>query len=117
MALDVRRVVAGFPDRVRVWRGAVAGVNETGLSWAIDRNDAVGWTHRNVGLHDGDPVVVRASVAREDVIALFVERLESEILALPDVAVEAVEDVSGETPAPPRRDREVAGLMPAVRIS
>jgi hypothetical protein len=80
---------------VRIWRGAVSGVNEPGLSWAVSREDAVGWAHRNVGLHgEGEPVVLRASVAREDVIALFVERLEMEIVALPEnVTVEVVENV------------------------
>ena len=79
--------------RVRVWRGAVRGVNETGLSWAIHRGEAVAWAHRNVGPDGGGtPVVVHATVAREDVIALFVERLEMEIVALPErVTVDAVE--------------------------
>jgi hypothetical protein len=72
---DVRELVADLPERVRIWRGAVRGINEGGLSWAVSREDAVPSAHRNVGLHDeGESVVLRASVARGDVIALFVER-------------------------------------------
>jgi predicted PurR-regulated permease PerM len=52
-----------------------------------------------------------ASVAREDIIALFVERLEAEILAFPEhVSVEAVEDVSHEPP-PDRHDRLPPAMM------
>jgi hypothetical protein len=100
MAPDVRELMTALPERVRVWRGAVRGVNEAGLSWTATRADAVAWAHRNVGLHgSGEPVVMRGAVAREDVIAIFVERLETELLALPEhVAVEAVEDVSCEQP-------------------
>ena len=84
MAPDVRELVAGFPERIRVWRGAVRGVNEEGFSWAVSRQDAVGWAHRNAEIHErGEPVVLHGTVAREDVIALFVERLEMEVVAFP----------------------------------
>ena len=108
MAPDVRELVAELPDRLRVWRGAVRGVNEAGLSWTASRGDAVGWAHRNIGLHGGGtPVVLRGTVARDGVIALFVEQLETEILAFPEnVTVEAAEDVSDERPAPPSTQRE-----------
>jgi hypothetical protein len=53
--------------------------------------------------------VLRASVARGDVLALFVERLESEILALPEhVTVEAVESVADEPPRAPGEHVEIA---------
>jgi hypothetical protein len=100
MAPDVREVLAGAPERIRVWRGAVRGVNEAGLSWAIDRSDAVGWAHRNVGLHgSGSPGRRLCDRRRDAVIALFVDRLEMEIVVLPEhVTFEAAEDVSDEAP-------------------
>ena len=109
MVEDVRELMAGLPERVRVWRGAVRGVNEAGLSWTATRDDAVAWAHRNVRIEgSGEAVVLRGSVAREDVIALFVERLEIEIVALPeDVRVDAVEDVTDEPVPPPRSDVEI----------
>ncbi len=36
MESDVRDLLAKAPERIRVWRGAVRGVNEDGLSWTID---------------------------------------------------------------------------------
>jgi hypothetical protein len=46
--------------------------------------------------------VLRASVAREDVIALFTERLETEIVTLPEhVTIKAVDDVHDKPAAPP----------------
>lgn len=114
MAEDVRELVDRFPERLRIWRGAVRGVNEAGLAWTLSREDAVAWAHRNVGLHNGGaPVVLRGSVARGDVIALFVERLEMEVVALPEnVTVEAIEDVAGER-APSRRGTSHAEIEPA----
>ena len=110
MEEDVRELLVTLPERVRVWRGTVRGAaHELGLAWTVSRNDAVAWAHRNVGMRgEGEPVVLRASVARDDVIALFVERLESEILAFPEhVSIDAVEDVSEEPIPPPSRVDEI----------
>ena len=40
---DERDLVASLPDRVRVYRGAVRGVNETGLSWGVEHDAAMAW--------------------------------------------------------------------------
>jgi hypothetical protein len=100
MEPHVREFVAQLPERIRVWRGAVRGLNERGFSWALERGEAVLWAHRNADRNDDCvPVVVCGAVARADVIALLVERAEMEVLALPEhVDVEAIEDVSEETP-------------------
>jgi hypothetical protein len=52
MPTDVRELVDALPARVRMWRGAVRGVNEAGLAWTASREDAVAWARRKVGLHD-----------------------------------------------------------------
>lgn len=63
------------------------------------------------------PVVVGATVAREDVIAPFVERVEVEIIALPEkVAFDSVEDVSSEAlPPPTATERHTATTQSRVK--
>jgi hypothetical protein len=90
MEADVRELVAGLPERCA--SGAALSVASTRTAFrgrSPERPRSPGRTG----------VVIQGTVAREDVIALFVERLEMEIVAVPEcVTVESVEDVGDETP-------------------
>jgi hypothetical protein len=90
------------------FRGAVRGVNEAGLSWAVSRDDAVAWAYHNADMHgDGEPVVVVGAVSRDDIVAFTMNRLEAEVVALPEnVSVARVEDAGPDTRATQRKLRE-----------
>jgi hypothetical protein len=80
-----REALAVFPDRIRVFRGAIRGVNEQGLSWGLTRERASSWAHESVGKHGvGQAVVVVGHLRRERVIAYTDARSEDEIIALPE---------------------------------
>jgi len=70
-----------LPPIVTVWRGCYTH-NKRGLSWSLDRDVARQFplTHRY--RQDGQPLLIRAEVARGQILALKLDRAESEVIAI-----------------------------------
>lgn len=71
-----------LPDPITVYRGAIECLNEDGLSWSTDKKRAEWFARRFQNLRDGDAVVLTGTVAKEDALAYFSDRNESEILVV-----------------------------------
>jgi hypothetical protein len=84
---DERATLAQLPDRIKVYRGAVDQVNDDGLSWTLDEAKAQ-WFARRFDRGLGTAVVVHGWVAKEDVLAYFSGRGESEIVVVDAAAVQ-----------------------------
>lgn len=82
---------AALPDEIEIYRGCNLGVNEDGMSWTTDRSRAE-WFAKRFEREDFEAIVIVAKVKKEDVIAYFTGRNESEILAN-DVTVVRYEEV------------------------
>jgi hypothetical protein len=79
MSPEEAEALAALPERIEVFRGAVEGVNEDGLSWTLDRERAEWFAGRFAA--EGDvPLVLVGEVARADVAALLTGRGEDEIV-------------------------------------
>lgn len=76
--------LAVMPDEITVWRGCIAGQNEDGFSWTIDREKAEWFAKRFASAQRGEGRVIEGRVKRVDVIAHFTGRGESEIVVLPE---------------------------------
>lgn len=79
-------VFESLPDVITVYRGARDGVNEDGISYSIDREQAVMFANRFPNGFNGkeptEPVLIEAKVKKEDVLA-YISR-ESELVVEPD---------------------------------
>jgi len=86
---------AALPEFIRVYRGH--GVwNQDGWSWTTDRVKAE-WFARRLAQEGDEIFVTEGEVDRDDVIAFFASRGESEIVADPDLVPQlAVWEVSRE---------------------
>lgn len=69
-----------LPDPVTVWRGCYAS-NKWGLSWSTDRETAERFPTLARYRQEGQPLLVKAVVAKQDIIALKLDRNEAEIVA------------------------------------
>lgn len=74
-----RAALAALPALVTIYRGADRGVNEDGLCWSLDRAVAVRFPFLN-RYRAADPVLVTATVERERIIALKLDRNEAEVI-------------------------------------
>ena len=79
MTAEEQAAHAALPETVTVYRGAVAGRNEAGLSWTLDRAKAAWFSGRRME-GKGRPVVLTGTVAKADVLAFFQDRGEDEVL-------------------------------------
>jgi hypothetical protein len=79
MQVDDRARFQDLPDTLTVYRGASQSVNEDGLAWTLNPETAKWFAHRYLR---HQPVVLRGTVAKSDVLAHFADRGESEILIL-----------------------------------
>lgn len=70
-----------LPRLVTVWRGCYAH-NKRGFSWSLDRDVArrFPFTHRY--RQNGQPLLIRAEVARDQILALKLCRSEAEVIAI-----------------------------------
>lgn len=74
-----RAALAALPDTVTIYRGADRGVNESGLSWSLERDVAARFPFLNRYLA-ADPVLVTATVPRDRIIAVKLQRNEREVV-------------------------------------
>lgn len=84
---EEREFLAQLPEQIKVYRGAVDQVNDDGLSWTLDEAKATWFARRFDREHLGEAVVVHGWVAKEDVLAYFGGRGESEIVVRDAAAV------------------------------
>jgi hypothetical protein len=70
-----------LPETLTVYRGCITGKNEDGFSWTLDQSRAKWFSERLA--RDGDePIVLERTIKRDDAIAYFTRRGESEILLI-----------------------------------
>lgn len=81
---DERAALAALPDMVTIYRGVAHEDAMAGLSWTTDRAKAL-WFARRYKFKgdDYDPYLVRAKVAKANILAYFLGRGESEVVVLP----------------------------------
>lgn len=65
-----------LPDTVKVYRGCQKGINEDGISWTLKRDKAE-WFATRLGK---DGVVLEKEVQKKDIIAVFTNRNEFEVI-------------------------------------
>ncbi len=64
-------------DEVTLYRGCQRGVNETGLSWTFDKDKAKFFAKR---LNKGSPIIIQATVNKNQVCAVLLDRGEQEAI-------------------------------------
>lgn len=80
-----RERLRSLPDVVPIYRGALAEVNEDGLSYTLDQDRARWFARRFGNAHEGEePIVIHAEVPRDKILALFETRNEDEVIVLPE---------------------------------
>lgn len=81
MSEEEREALASLPEEIEVYRGCHRELNEGGLSWTTDKERATWFAKRFADHRDGEPLVIVGKVKRENVLAYFTGRSESEIVA------------------------------------
>jgi hypothetical protein len=80
---DEREALAAMPDEITVYRGTTNKKGIRGLSWTLDRDQAVWFARRYTQIKNGNGVLTTGTVQKKDVMAYFTGRNEQEIVALP----------------------------------
>lgn len=80
MTDDERAALGALSDTVTIWRGCYAH-NKWGLSWSLDRAVAARFPFTHRYRQEGQALLVKATVRRDDVLALKLDRNETEIIA------------------------------------
>ena len=81
MTQDEREVLSNFPEEFFVYRGCYES-NKFGLSWSLDRAVAEKFPSYHRYKQDGQALLVQAKVKKCDVVALKIDRGESEIVVM-----------------------------------
>jgi hypothetical protein len=68
--------LASLPNKVVVYRGCVAGVNENGLSWTLDKTKAEFFANR----FSKNGIVLEKTINKDEIVAVFLGRNESEVI-------------------------------------
>lgn len=89
MTAEEAETLAAMPERIAVFRGAVEGVNEDGLSWTLDPQGAE-WFARRFAVEGDVPVVLAGEVARAGVAAFLTGRGEDEVVVRDPGVVEVL---------------------------
>lgn len=76
-----RNALEQLPETVTIYRGCYA-YNKRGLSWTLDRDVAARFPFLHRYRPEGQPLLVRATVLRDQILALKMERGEAEVIAL-----------------------------------
>ena len=76
---DERAALQALPQKVTVYRGAVKGRNEAGLSWTLDQDKAV-WFARRLADRTDPCVLLTGRVRQPRIIACLHGRGEQEVL-------------------------------------
>jgi len=74
-----RMDLSQLPNSLSIFRGFIEDQNENGLSWTTDKEKAKWFSTRFAKTGD-KPVVAKATVKKDDVVAYFTRRGESEIV-------------------------------------
>lgn len=72
-----RKALRSFPKTVRVYRGAVADLNEDGLSWTRSRDKAEWFARR---MSPENPLLITGTVPRDKITAYMDRRGEDEVI-------------------------------------
>jgi hypothetical protein len=70
-----------MPETLTIYRGCLHGLNEDGVSWTTDR-DRAEWFANRFGSKGLEPCVLQQEIRKDEVIAYFTRRGESEVLTL-----------------------------------
>jgi hypothetical protein len=73
---------ASLPDEFAIYRGCSKS-RIGGLSWSTDRDVATTFANGHRGIIVNNPVIGSAKIRKADVLAVFTERKESEVLCIP----------------------------------
>jgi hypothetical protein len=65
-------------DKFTVYRGCQEGLNEDGISWTLKREKAQWFANR----FQDDGVILEKAVTKQDAVALFIGRNESEVVII-----------------------------------
>lgn len=85
MKTNERVALAALPDRVTIYRGCYKH-NMDGMSWSLDQQVAAGFPRMNRYRSKGQPLLIKATIARDRILAFKNGRQEQEIIAwLPTV--------------------------------
>lgn len=79
-----RVALLGLPEIIDVYQGHT-DQRDDGWSWTTDRDKAEWFAHRFAAFEDSEPALSIGSVLRQDVLAYFTGRNESEILIAPEL--------------------------------
>lgn len=82
MTAEERMALDALPQIVTVWRGCYAS-NKRGLCWSLDRAVAERFPFLHRYRQEGQALLVRGEVDRDHIMALKLDRDESEIVVLP----------------------------------
>jgi hypothetical protein len=91
MSTEEHAALAAMPDELKIWRGCGNDAGERGISWTTEKKKAEFFANYACGSRRAfltgaagtRPTVVSAVCSKEDVLAYFTERDESEILVDP----------------------------------
>ena len=78
MDWDEQLALQSLADTVTVYRGCHKGINEDGISWTLKRDKAEWFATR----FNKDGVVLEKEIAKRDIIAVFTNRNEFEVVVL-----------------------------------
>jgi len=76
MDRDEVLALSSLPDTVKIYRGCQKGINEDGISWTLKRDKAEWFATRL----DKDGVVLEKEIQKKDIIAVFTNRNEFEVI-------------------------------------
>jgi len=82
LSVEAREFFDDLSDEVTVYRGGDAS-KHIGAAWSTDRDVALGFARGHRGIRNPDPIITAATVSKEDILAVFVDREESEVLIDP----------------------------------
>lgn len=80
MTLEEQAAWESLPEVVTIWRGCYAA-NKWGLSWSTDKEVARRFPSLHRYRQDCQPLLVKATVRRDDIIAFKHDRSEWEVVA------------------------------------
>lgn len=80
MTSEEKKAWNSLPETVTIWRGCHE-VNKRGLSWSLDRDIAEQFPFLWRYSREGQPLLVRAEVKRDNIAMIKLDRNESEIVA------------------------------------
>jgi hypothetical protein len=88
---DERARFDALPELVEVWRGYTVEEGLHGMSWTLDKDKGEWFARRFATMEGRKPHLAHAFVPKEKVLAVFLGRNESEVVALPeDVEVKSI---------------------------